>query len=375
MDELMSIKQDIITNKQDIKNIQKKNSLVLLGSNSIINIYNTAKYQMINVNKNIKIIIKEKEFIETNILFNGYGIYSVTVEDFHGNIIKTISTQAGKSYNVSIKKLAPFMPLIVEDVETPYTGAISIEDLIIWFNASDLDKLAVSTTSSPMHEHFDRMGKQKYLGSSIDDRYTGTNAIKLTSNNWKCGGEVSVLAYFVSIGSGYSTNQQILDYGTTLNGFNGEEFTLQINYITGVPKAAASESYIFYLGDESGTTFLSAKSGKDGYIHSSEDGVVNPICRTGLTYSQRAYISLTYSKSAGKCIVYFNGIKNIEIPVTKTLGSKLILGASLEATPTSESPFVGYCIVQDFRLYNRVLSEEELLANEKIVEESEGVVY
>lgn len=373
--DILIIKKDSINKSKQIEELQEKNSCVLLEEQGNIDIYNKAKYQCFCMVQDTNLYIKENDFIETILTFNSYSPHVVKIYDYFGELIKTIDTVANKSYSVVINKMSPFFPVEITVNEMNYKGVIDTQDLIMWVNGADYSLVKASATATNMTEHLDRMGKQTYLGGAKDSGYGGRKLINLTPQKWNCGAEKNFVAYYIKLGTNFSTNGVLLDYGTSLAEFNGEEFTIAMTYLSAYPNSSMSETYLFYLGDEVGESFLSAKSGREGYVHVKEDNVFVTAAKTGMPYYQKVNLVVTYSKSSGKCIVYMNGVKQVEIPVTKTLSNKLIIAGSLETTATTDNPYVGYCLLQDFRVYNRVFSKEEVLKNEKVMSINDSIIY
>ena len=114
------------------------------------------------------------------------------------------------------------------------------------------------------------------------------------------------------------------------------------------------------------------KNGTSGYIkiynESGTDlGGLNRFCTKGL-----AFYTITISKTDGKAKIYENGTLVSEISVGNniTIGNRLLLGSTFDNTTATGS--AGILRFKDLRIYNKVLSSDQISKHYNVIKLCEG---
>ena len=152
--------KDIKNTLNDIKETEEYSST---GNNTgTIILSGTKKYETIKVYNDTIILPPEKVTLKRfYVYFTTFTSVTVTIL---GNIINTTPK---KMYKLEIEYISPFMGWTVFSNEMDYTGDIDVDNLILWYNASDGDYYKYDST--PVF--LDRMCLNNYNGTKTGYNY------------------------------------------------------------------------------------------------------------------------------------------------------------------------------------------------------------
>lgn len=354
--------RDMKNTLNDIKEIEEYSST---GDNTgTIILSGTTKYETIKVYNDTIILPPEKVTLKRfYVYFTAFTSATVTIL---GNIT---NVKPKKTYKLEIEYVSPFMGWSVFINEMDYKGDIDVDNLILWYNASDEDYYKYD--SSPVF--LDRMCLNNYNGTKTGYCYcteTDINGIiEPTPEHSFWGGRLIYCNTYLSNG------ESLIDrFGINLSGFVGDEMSIEIYTIVSSVTARFKDQDILSLGDKNTvcTNCISMRNGSSGYIKIYNEsgtnlGGLNRFCTKGLVL-----YTITISKTDGKAKIYENGTLVSEISVGNniTIGNRLLLGSVFNNTTTTGS--AGTIGFKDLRIYNKVLTADQISKHYNVIKLCEG---
>ena len=131
---------------------------------------------------------------------------------------------------------------------------------------------------------------------------------------------------------------------------------------------------ILSLGDKNTTctNCISMKNGSSGYIKIYDETGSDRGGKSGFYSMGLVLYSVTVSKTEGKAKIYENGelVADISVGNNITIGNRLLLGSTFDNTTTTKS--AGILRFKDLRIYNKVLSAEQISKHYNVIKLCEG---
>ena len=209
--------------------------------------------------------------------------------------------------------------------EMDYTGDIDVDNLILWYNASDGDYYKYDST--PVF--LDRMCLNNYNGTKTGYNYCINTdidgIIEPTPEHSTWGGRLIYCNTYLS------TGESLIDrFGIDLSGFNGEEMTIELYTVV----QNNNNTSILSLGDKNTTctNCISMKNGSTGYIKIYDETGSDRGGKSGFYSMGLVLYSVTVSKTEGKAKIYENGelVADISVGNNITIGNRLLLGSTFD---------------------------------------------
>ena len=358
--------KDVIKDiKNDLDIIKEADGYSSTGNNTgTIILSGTKKYETIKVYGDT--VVSPPETVTLKKFYVYFTTFtSVTVSILGG----TINTKPKKTYRLEMEYISPFMGWSVFVDEMDYTGDIDVDDLILWYNASDF----VYYKTDPKPVFIDRMGINNYDGTKLGYCYGRFAEIPdiyppTIEHAW-WGGRILYCNTYLASG------ETLIDrFGIDLNGFNGDEMTIELYSLVSSSSANYKDKSILSIGDKNTTctNCISMKNGGGGYVRIYDEtgkslGGTNTFSSNGLVL-----YSVTVSKTSGKAIIYKDGNKVSEINLTSgmTIGNRLLIGSTFDNTTTTKS--AGILAFKDLRIYNKALTADQIAKHYNVIKLCNG---
>ena len=358
------LKRAIKSMRKDINLIMSNKEIHSSGSDTgIINLSGKNEVEIIKIFGDTQINPPENiTLTKFNVFFCSFTTAKITLEGYEFNVYPK------KTYRIEFLFVSNLIGWTAFITEMDYSGKIDIDSLYIWYNASDyLYTSYYDSSVKPVI--YDRMCNHNYTKTwEFHNKcgrfgYDGVVEPSVTFNKYYCNSYE-----FSTYTNTANNNIDILsNFGETLDNFNGDEMTFEL--------CAVISDHSFYkdkplmgIGDNNKnlTNCIVVKSGGmgSGYVRVYDDagqkvGELDGLCEKGILY-----LTVTFSKSMGKAIIYKDGASVLEIDTgtSMTIGNRLLLGCTFDVTGVNNTT-VGCLILKDFRLYNKVLSPEQVLSH------------
>ena len=347
--------------KDDIDEIKKTDGYSSTGNNTgTITLSGTKKFETIKIYEDTIVCPPE------NVTLNRFYVYFTTFASVTVTVLgEQFITSPKKTYRLEMEYVSPFMGWNVSVTERDYTGDIDVDNLILWYNASDISYYKYDTT--PVF--LDRMCLNNYDGTK-SNYYYGTKSetyyvINPTVEHTIWGGRILYCNAYLDSG------ETLIDrFGIDLSGFNGEEMTIELYTVV----QNNNNTSILSLGDKNTTctNCISMKNGSSGYIKIYDETGSDRGGKSGFYSMGLVLYSVTVSKTEGKAKIYENGelVADISVGNNITIGNRLLLGSTFDNTTTTKS--AGILRLKDLRIYNKVLTPDQISKHYNVIKLCEG---